>query len=326
MKSGTTGQIERCFASGERAQHSILQGVQGLLVVGVGLVHSAPARAVARAAQSSLESTGFGLHRASAPLRHAATASSAASARTVPVCRDGRPVHDDRAAPEPPPPPGSDSPIRSYSQCGSIPDHPLQVSVLPIGGAAKAKQPGPAGPRRCFRTSLTVATAAPLRVLQRSAAHAANLAQDLSEFSPAGAAPMRARKSAPVSHCTSQSPMSARRSASVIGANSSARSSAVATPWTTRPLVPPTSYSRPPTSVSAATPPRSAPAAARSAASSPRTPAAPAGPGSYAASISATRATSRGDRLCSNPITVLFRLRLGKSSACTRRSATSWRC
>ena len=170
-------------------------------------MHSAPARAVARAAQSSPESTGFGLHRASAPLRHAATASSAASARTVPVCRDGRPVHDDRAAPEPPPPPGSDSPIRSYSQCGSIPDHPLQVSVLPIGGAAKAKQPGPAGPRRCFRTSLTVATAAPLRVLRRSAAHDANLAQDLSEFSPAGAAPMRARKSAPVSHCTSQSPI-----------------------------------------------------------------------------------------------------------------------
>ena len=67
-------------------------------------------------------------------------------------------------------------------------------------------------------------------VTDRQEAHHANLAQALSEFPAAGAAPTRARKSAPVSHCTSQSPTSARRSASVIGANSSARRSAVGSP------------------------------------------------------------------------------------------------
>ena len=51
------GQIGRCFAGGERAQHSILQGVQGLLVIGVGFVHSAPARTGAKVARSSPQST-----------------------------------------------------------------------------------------------------------------------------------------------------------------------------------------------------------------------------------------------------------------------------
>ena len=69
-------------------------------------------------------SAGSGLHRASAPSRYAATASSAASARTMPVCRDGRPARDDHAVPPPRPRDGSGSPIRSFARCGLVPDRP----------------------------------------------------------------------------------------------------------------------------------------------------------------------------------------------------------
>ena len=49
MKGGTTGEVKRCFASGERTQHSTV-------AEGTGFMHSDPATTVARAAQSSPES------------------------------------------------------------------------------------------------------------------------------------------------------------------------------------------------------------------------------------------------------------------------------
>ena len=137
MESGTTVQIERCFGGGERAQDSILQGVQDLLVVVVGFVYSVPART---RAQSRLIVSGVNSVRTSSTVSAVTiryhTASFEASARTVPVCRDGPPVRDGRVVPRLQPPAGSGSPTRSFSQYGQIPVVHI-LSVVPIGEAAK---------------------------------------------------------------------------------------------------------------------------------------------------------------------------------------------